>query len=244
MRLLLLSILLISVAKTHAQETKTSIGFSLNPNYSSIRYIKSETGAYSDGYLNELKVGTHGAVGLSGEVFFQYKLTDKFLINWGIGLQNYRSRISYYSQSQLEHPTIQRDTKYTQYYLQINVSAKYRFYESFYARVGVGGDFLLEQHARRTETCPTCDYSYQGRDHSSVFSEAMLPVSVGLGYEMKLNDRLQFMTELYGTISLTNAFSDTVFSDQVQFFSDVLLTEHMQQRPFQFGLKMGVIRSF
>ena len=244
MRLLLLSILLLIGAKTHAQETKTSIGFSLSPNYSSIRYIKVDAGTYSDEYLNELKAETHGAVGLSGEVFFQYKLTDKFLINWGLGLQGYRSRASYYTQSQLEHPTIQRETKYTQHYLQVNVSAKYRFYESLYARIGIGGDFLLEQHARRTETCPTCDYSYQGRDHSSVFSESMLPASVGLGYEMKLNEHLQFMTELYGTMSLTNAFSNTVFSDQVQFFPDALLTEHMQQRPFQLGLKMGVICSF
>jgi hypothetical protein len=214
----------------------------LSPNYSSIIYLNE--GSFQDADVELIKSGTSGELGLSGNFFYQYSLTDKLFITWGIGLQNYSYSTTYYSQTQLEHSDIQRNTKYNQHYLQFNTSIKYRLYKTLYARAGVGVDLLVEQRAKRTETCPGCEYSYQGEDNSGVYNEAMLPASFGLGYELKLNEKLNLMTELYGSMSLTNAFSNTVFTDQVQVFQGAVLKPHLQQRPFQLGFNIGIVRSF
>ena len=242
MRSLLLLLCLFFGIGVNAQETKTSIGFSLSPNYSSVIY--QNEGGFQDADIELIKSGTSGELGLSGNFFYQYKLKDKLFITWGLGLQNYSYSTSYYSQTQIEHSDIQRNTKYNQHYIQFNTSVKYRLYKTLYARAGIGVDLLVEQRAKRTETCPSCEYSYQGEDNSGVYNVAMLPVSFGIGYELKLNEKLNLMTELYGSMSLTNAFSNTIFSDQVEIIPGALLKPHLQQRPFQLGFKIGIIRSF
>lgn len=242
MRLLLFLFGIIFGAQLNAQETKTSIGFSLSPNFSSVLY-KNE-GSFQEADVELIKFGTHGELGLSGTFFFQYELTDKLFAVWGLGLQNYSSRTTYYSQTNIEHSMISRETKYNQIYLQFNTSLKYRVYKTLYVRGGIASNFLVEQRAKRTETCPTCDYSYQGEDNSGIFNEVILPASFGLGYELQLNDNLHLMAELYGSMSLTDAFRSTVFSDQVQLFPGALLKPHLQQRPFQLGCEIGIIRSF
>ena len=242
MRLLLLTICVLFGMNANAQETKTSIGFSLTPSFSSIRYI--DDGTYPSGYLETINSDTKGSIGLSGNIFFQYDVSEKFLITWGLGIQNYRYQTSYYTQTEIEHPTISRETKYSQHYLEFNVSAKYRIYKTLYARAGVGVDLLIEQHAKRLEICPTCEYSYKGDDNSSNFNPAMVPVSLGVGYEMKLNDRLNLLAEMSGSMSVTNAFESTFFTDQVANIPDSAINPHVQQKPFQLGFSLGLIRSF
>jgi hypothetical protein len=225
-----------------AQETRTSLGFSLHPNVSSLLYRND--GSFSDADVELIESGTHSKLGLSGNFFFQYKLTDKLFVTWGLGIQNYSSRATYYSQSNIEHPEITRETEYMQYYIQFNTSLKYFVFKSLYATAGVGVDLLAEQRARRTETCPWCYYLYQGDDYSRIYNEAIIPAFVGVGYELKLSDRWNLMTELFGSMSLTDALMTTVFTDQVQNFPQALLKPHLQQRPFQLGCKIGIIRSF
>ena len=242
MKSLLLFLSLFTWANLNAQETKTSIGFSLSPSYSSILY--KNDGSFQDSDVDLIKSGTNGELGLSGNFFFQYKLMDKLYATFGLGVQNYSYSTTYYSQTNIEHPTISRETKYSQYYLQLNTSVKYHFYKTFYARAGIAVDLLAEQRANRTETCPTCEYSYQGKDNSGIYNEAMVPASLGLGYELKLNDKLNLMAEVYGSLSLTDGFYSTVFTDQVQIFQGDPLKPHLQQRPYQLGCKIGIIRSF
>jgi len=242
MRSLLLFFYLFLGFNVLAQETKTAIGFSLNPSYSSIVYKK--TGAFSDTDIEQIKSGTQGELGLSGNFFFQYALKEKLFATLGLGIQNYSYSTSYYSQSQIEHSDIQRNTKYHQYYIQWNTSLKYRPFKMLYFTAGIGVELLAEQRVKRTETCPSCEYSYQGDDYSAIYKEALVPASLGLGYELKLNDQLNLMAEVFGSISLSDAFMTTVFSDQVQDFPEALLKPHLQQRPFQAGCKIGIIRSF
>ena len=225
------------------KNARTSIGFTLSPNFSSIRYV--DNGNLPDGYIDELKSGTTGTLGFSASFFFLNELTDKLFVQWGLGAQNYRYRTSYYNQVQLEHPTINRETTYNQYYLQIGASLKYRVYRTLYARAGIGVDILMEQRAERTESCPTCDYYYKGEDYGSRFKEVLVPVNFGLGYEMKLNDRLNLVTELFGTMSLTRAYEGLTFSDQVGVLEYNPITNvHLQQKPLQIGFSIGIIRSF
>ncbi|MDG1333082.1 MAG: outer membrane beta-barrel protein [Crocinitomicaceae bacterium] len=242
MRSILLFSLLLVGSSLLAQETKTSIGFSLNPSYSSVLYQK--TGTFSDADIELIESGTNGQLGLSGTFFFQYKLTDKLFIDWGLGLQNYRYNTTYYSQTNIEHSDIQRDTKYSQYYIQFNTSLKYRLFKTLYVRAGIGIDLLADHRAERTETCPTCEYNYQGIDNSAIYKEAIFPASFGLGYELKLKDNLNLMAELFGSMSLSDAFMTTLFTDQVQELPGALLKQHLHQRPFQVGCKIGIIRSF
>ena len=242
MRSILLCFGFFLVFKSFAQQTNTSIGFSLHPNVSSLRYHNN--GSFSDADVELIELGTHPKLGLSGNIFFQYSLMDKLFVTWGLGIQNYSSRATYYSQSNIEHPEIIRETEYMQYYLQFNTSVKYFIFQSLYVTAGVGVDLLVEQRARRTETCPWCYYLYQGDDYSRIYKETMIPAFVGVGYEFKLNEKWDLMTELFGTMSLTDALLTTVFSDQVQNFPEALSKPHLQQRPFQLGCKLGVIRSF
>lgn len=230
MRSLLLTICTLIGATTSAQETKTSIGFALSPNYSSIRYIDGDLPV---GYVDDLESGTKGSLGLSGNIFFQYETTKNLFFTWGLGIQNYRYMTTYYSQEQIDHPTIVSNTKYSQHYIQLSASVKYRIYKTLYVRAGIGADILAEQHARITQSCPTCESFSQGNDNSPPLKTALVPATFGIGYELKLNDKLNLMSELFGTMSLTGAYEEISSSSYI-----------LQQRPLQLGLSLGIIRSF
>ena len=230
MRLLLLTIYVLIGANANAQETKTSIGFALSPNYSSVRYV--DNGAFSQSDIELIELRTTGAPGLSGNVFFQYELMDKLFITWGLGIQNYRYSTTYYSQSQIEYPELSVKTTYSQFYLQLSTSVKYQIYKTLYVRAGIGADVLAEPRVEITQSCPTCQYYYKGDDHSSNFKEAMLPISLGVGYELKLSDRLNLMSELFGTMVMT----DAKYS--------ISSLNSLPQRPLQVGFSLGIIRSF
>lgn len=230
MRLLLLTICALIGGNVNAQEAKTSIGFALSPNYSSVRYV--DNGTFSQSDIDLIESGTTGSAGLSGNIFFQYELMDKLYITWGLGIQNYRYSTTYYSQSQIEYPELSVNTTYSQFYLQLSASVKYRMYKTLYVRAGIGADVLAEPRVEITQSCPTCEYYYKGDDHSSNFKEAMLPVSLGVGYELKLTDRLNLMSELFGTMVVTDANHVTGSSNS------------LQQRPLQLGFSLGIIRSF
>ncbi len=191
-----------------------------------------DDGSYPTGYIDLIESHTNGSIGLSGNVFFQYEVSKKFLITWGLGIQNYRYRTTYFSQSQIEHPSIERVTTYSQYYLGVNANIKYRIYKTFYARVGVGADVIVEPRVTIKESCPSCEYSFKGNDNTSNFNEVIVPVSLGVGYELKLTDRLNLMTELFGTMVVTDAIQKTDLSSA------------LQQKPLQAGCSIGIIRSF
>lgn len=229
MRSLLLILCFSLSASAHAQETKTSMGFALSPNFSTIRY--TNTGDVTQENFDLMKSATSGSLGLSGNVFFQYKVTDKFYITWGLGIQNYRYQWNYSEPPQNEIPTMGLNLKHSQHYIQLNVSAKYRIYKTVYVRAGIGADLLAEDKAKLYLTCSDCEETYVGSGDSNNFKEAMLPVSVGVGYELKLTERLNIMAELFGATSLTNALEETPGAQ-------------LEQRPLQLGFSLGIIRSF
>lgn len=230
MRFLLLTICFFTGIIANAQETKTSMGFSLSPSFSSVRYV--DDGSYPTGYIDLIESHTTGSIGLSGNVFFQYEASEKFLITWGLGVQNYRYRTTYFSETQIDHPTIKRTTTYSQYYLGLNANIKYRIYKMFYARVGVGADVIVEPRIKIKESCPSCEYSFKGNDYASDFKEVIVPVSLGVGHELKLTDRLNLMTELFGTMVVTDALHIVANSSV------------LQRKPWKLGFSIGVIRSF
>lgn len=243
MRSLLLFIGFSLSFSANAQDSKTAIGFVLSPNFSTINYIQS--GQFSQEDVDIIDAGTTGKIGLSGSAFFQYEISDRFFVIWNLGVENYRYHTSYYRQAQIEHPTINRETSYSQYYLQIGGSLKYRIYKTLYARAGIGVNLLLEQRVERSESCPTCEYYYKGADYGSRFKESLIPVSFGVGYELKLNDRLNLVTELFGSMALTGAYETLNFPENVQSLEYYQPNSpHLQQKPLQLGFSLGIIRSF
>ena len=228
MRSLLLTIFVLIGANANAQETKTSMGFVLSPNFSSVRY--NTNGNSSQSYLEVIESATSGAIGLSGNIFFQYELLDKLFITWGLGVQNYRFSTRYESVNQGGSNSLK--TIYSQYYLELNASVKYRIYKTLYARAGIGADVLADPRKKAIKPCPSCDEVVKTNDNPSNFKEAMLPLSFGLGYELKLTDRLNLMTELFGTMIVTDALDLKPNSNMIQ------------RKPVQLGFSLGVIRSF
>ncbi len=226
MRSLLLTICVLFGINANSQETKTSIGFSLTPNFSSIYYV--DDGSYPLDYIDYLKLYTKGSIGLSGNVFFQYEVTDKLFITWGLGVQNYRYSRMFFSQAPLDHIVYTTKT-YSQYYLQLNTSVKYRIHKTLYVRVGIGVDVLAEPRVKSISSEPS--ENYKGDDNTN-FKEAMIPISLGVGYELKLTDRLNLMAELFGTMIVTDALDSAPN------------TSVLQRKPWQLGFSIGVIRSF
>lgn len=229
MRSLLLFICLTVCASTHAQETKTSIGFVLSPNFSTVRYTK--LGSDIEGIFEEMKSATRGSLGLSGSVFFQYEISDKFLINWGLGIQNYRYQLKYTWPPQNQDSSTGSIQKYSQHYIQLNVSAKYRIYKTLYVRAGIGVDLLAEQGLKIYKTSSVEGNTLIMKDNSGNSAEGMFPVVLGVGYELKLTKNLHLLSELFGTTSLTNVLESTTSSQ-------------FEQRPMQLGISLGIIRSF
>lgn len=229
MRSLLLIICFSITASAQAQETKTSMGFALSPNFSTIRYTNN--GDITQENFDLMKSATSGSLGLSGNVFFQYNVTDKFYITWGLGIQNYRYQLNYSEPPQNEIPTMGLNLKHSQHYIQLSVSAKYRIYKTLYVRTGIGADLLAEERTKVYSTSSAGDNSFIEKNNSGNSTEAILPVTLGVGYELKLAKRLNLMAEMFGTTSLTNA---RVKSPSAQ----------LEERPIQLGFSLGIIRSF
>ena len=224
MRLLLFLFCIVLCADSNAQETNTSIGFLLSPNFSNVHYSKVSAEDQMD--LEEAQTNTTGVIGLSGSSFFQYKLTDKLFVTWGLGAQNYRHTRTYST----EDETFTSKKAYSQYYLQIQAAVKYRIFRALYVRAGLGVDLLLEAHYRASDSFSD-GYYHKGND-SSKFKGAMVPISLGAGYELKLTDRVNLVAELFGTVVTTNALDITPNSFV------------LQRKPWQLGTSIGVIRSF
>ena len=226
MRLLLLIFYILIGVQTNAQETKTSIGLVLSPHFSSQRYFIS--GSASESSLEKAKSSTIGQIGLSGSVFFQYELTKKLFVTWGLGVQNYRHKREILFAGGAGYYSLRT---HSQHYLQLNTSIKYRIIKTFYARAGIGVDILAEARYKIYSNSSSGGFAYVGDDIAN-FKEAMVPVQLGFGYELKLTDRWNLMTELYGTTVVTGAID--ISED----------TSNLQRKPWQLGFNIGFIRSF
>ena len=229
MRAFLLFICLTVCASAQAQASKTSIGFVLSPNFSTVRYTK--LGSDLGGSFEEMKSATRGSLGLSGSVFFQYEISDKFLLNWGLGVQNYRYQLKYTWPQQNQDSSTGSIRKYSQHYLQLQVSAKYRIYKTLYVRAGIGADLLAEERLNIYKTSSTEGNSLIMKEKFGNSAEGMFPVVLGVGYELKLSKNLHLLSELFGTTSLTNALEKTP-------------SPQFEQRPIQLGISLGLMRSF
>ncbi|MFK7786264.1 MAG: outer membrane beta-barrel protein [Crocinitomicaceae bacterium] len=223
MKFILLYIGLFIGLTAFSQETNTSIGFSLSPNYSSVRYPNANV--FSDIDIEVIQSGTKGELGLSGNFFFQYELMDKLFVTWGVGVQNYRYARELFSEDEV----MSLKSVYSQHYLQLNTSIKYRIVNSLYVRAGMGVDLLAE--ARYKLLNSASDDIQEGKDGAN-FKEAMLPISFGVGYELKLSERVNLMAEVFGTLVVTDAI---VISPNLA---------ELQRKPWQLGASIGVIRSF
>lgn len=229
MRSLLLIVCFSVIASAQAQETKSSMGFVLSPNFSTLRYTND--GSVTQENFDQTKSATSGSLGISGNIFFQYQVTDKFYITWGLGIQNYRYQLNYFELPQNEVPTMGLNLKHSQHYIQLNVSAKYRIYKTLYVRTGIGADLLAEERIKVYSTSSTGDNTFIEKNNWGNSTEALLPVSLGVGYELKVAKRLNLMAEMFGTTSLTNAREEA-------------LGAQLEQRPMQLGFSLGIIRSF
>ncbi|MFT5777895.1 MAG: hypothetical protein ACI837_000843 [Crocinitomicaceae bacterium] len=235
MRLL---IIIASFCFTHlfAQETNTAIGFTLSPGFSAPRYVSS--GAYTQGKVDSIKGHESGKVGLSGDFFFQYTLSHRISVDWGLGARYYGYRSSIYSELTPSVAGYSRFARYSQYYIRFQTSGKFRFYKTLYARLGVGLNLLAESREKVDVLSPTENYSYSGTDNRN-FKEALWTVTFGLGYEMKMTDKINLVAEFYGSSGFTRS---TDFTNTLGPIVDSKAP--LDRVPMLVGITLGIIRYF
>jgi hypothetical protein len=214
-----------------AQETNTAIGLTLSPGFSAPRYMNH--GEFTSEHIESIKALESGLLGLSGDVFFQYKLHDRIFVNWGLGLRSDGYRSTIYSEFTPTNEAVSSFAKYAQYRLRLEASGKFRLYNTFYTRIGVGVSVFMGARKRIEQTYDGGNYFHVGQDNRG-FKEGIGTATLGFGYELKLGEKINLVTEMYGTYGFTKTMS--IVSPALDIGLDRI--------PMQVGISVGIIRYF